>query len=105
MLFPEALIASGLPNDKFYFNGFLNSKQSQRIKQLQALVDKEETLIIYEAPHRIIETLKDIYDVFGNRNIVIARELTKKYEEYIRGTLEDIISSAIRQANDKANNT
>lgn len=88
-----ALIASGLPNEKFYFNGFLNSKQSQRIKQLNALVDKEETLIIYEAPHRIIETLKDIYEVFGNRNIVIARELTKKYEEYIRGTLEEIIAS------------
>ena len=88
-----ALIASGLPNDKFYFNGFLNSKQSQRIKQLNELVDKQETLIIYEAPHRIIETLKDIYDVFGNRNIVIARELTKKYEEYIRGTLEEVINN------------
>ncbi len=88
-----ALIASGLPNEKFFFNGFLNSKQSQRIKQLQTLVDKEETLIIYEAPHRIIETLKDIYRVFGNRNIVIARELTKKYEEYIRGTLEEVINA------------
>ncbi len=88
-----ALIASGLPNEKFYFNGFLNSKQSQRIKQLQELINKEETLIIYEAPHRIIETLNDIYKVFGNRNIVIARELTKKYEEYIRGSLEDIINN------------
>ena len=87
-----ALIASGLPNDKFYFNGFLNSKQSQRIKQLEQLIDKQETLIIYEAPHRIIETLQDIYKVFGNRNIVIARELTKKYEEYTRGSLEDILS-------------
>ena len=90
-----ALIASGLPNEKFYFNGFLNSKQSQRIKQLQQLVDKEETLIIYEAPHRIEETLKDIYQVFGNRNIVIARELTKKYEEYIRGSLEEIIQNVL----------
>lgn len=88
-----ALIASGLPSDKFYFNGFLNSKQSQRIKQLELLVDKEETMIIYEAPHRIIETLKDIYNVFGNRNIVIARELTKKFEEYIRGTLEEVIEN------------
>ena len=50
-------------------------------------------MIIYEAPHRIIETLKDIYEVFGNRRIVIARELTKKYEEYIRGTLEEIINN------------
>ena len=88
-----ALIASGLPNDKFYFNGFLNSKQSQRIKQLKELVDREETLIVYEAPHRIKETLQDIYEVFGNRNIVIARELTKKYEEYTRGSLEEIISN------------
>lgn len=88
-----ALIASGLPNDKFYFNGFLNSKQSQRIKQLELLKDKEETMIIYEAPHRIIETLKDIYNVFGNRNVVVARELTKKFEEYTRGTLEEIINT------------
>ena len=88
-----ALIASGLPNDSFYFNGFLNSKKTQRIKDLKKLVNKEETLIIYEAPHRIIETLKDIYSVFGNRNIVIARELTKKYEEYIRGTLEEVIQN------------
>lgn len=87
-----ALIASGLPNDKFFFNGFLNSKQSQRIKQLEELVDRQETLIVYEAPHRIQETLQDIYKVFGNRNIVIARELTKKYEEYTRGSLEDILS-------------
>lgn len=88
-----ALIASGLPNEKFYFNGFLNSKQSQRIKQLKELVNKKETMIIYEAPHRIMETLKDIYEVFGNRNIVIARELTKKYEEYTRGKLEDILEN------------
>lgn len=88
-----ALIASGLPNDKFYFNGFLNSKQSQRIKQLKNLMNKEETIIFYEAPHRIIETLNDIYQVFGNRNIVIARELTKKFEEYIRGNIKDIIDT------------
>ena len=88
-----ALIASGLPNEKFFFNGFLNSKHSQRIKQLNELVDRKETLIIYEAPHRIKETLLDIYKVFGNRNIVIARELTKKYEEYTRGSLEEIIGN------------
>ena len=86
-----ALIASGLPNEKFYFNGFLSSKQSQRIKQLEQLIDREETIIIYEAPHRITETLQDMYNVLGNRNVVIARELTKKYEEYIRGSLEEIV--------------
>lgn len=85
-----ALIASGLPCDKFYFNGFLNSRQSQRIKDLNSLKDKKETLIIYEAPHRIHETLKDMYDVLGNRRIVIARELTKHFEEYTRGTLEEL---------------
>ena len=85
-----ALIASGLPCDKFYFNGFLNSRQNQRIKELNSLKDQKETLIIYEAPHRIHETLKDMYDVLGNRRIVIARELTKHYEEYTRGTLEEV---------------
>lgn len=85
-----ALIASGLPCDRFFFQGFLNSKQSQRIKQLEEIKNKKETIIIYEAPHRIKETLKDIYSIFGNRHIVIARELTKKYEEYIRFTLDEI---------------
>lgn len=90
-----ALIASGLPCDKFYFNGFLNSRSSQRIKQLESLKDKKETMIIYEAPHRIYETLQDMYNVLGNREIVIARELTKHYEEYTRGTLEEIINSEL----------
>ena len=83
-----ALIASGLPCEKFYFNGFLNSRQSQRIKELNNLKDKKETLIIYEAPHRIHETLKDMYEVLGDRRITIARELTKHYEEYTRTTLK-----------------
>ena len=85
-----ALIASGLPCDKFYFNGFLNSRQSQRIKDLNSIKDKKETLIIYEAPHRIAETLKDMYSVLGDRKIVIARELTKHYEEYTRTTLSKL---------------
>ena len=85
-----ALIASGLPCDKFYFNGFLNSRQSQRIKELNNLKDKKETLIIYEAPHRIHETLKDMYEVLGDRRITIARELTKHYEEYTRTTLKEL---------------
>lgn len=88
-----ALIASGLPCEKFYFNGFLNSKQSQRIKQLEMIRDKKETMIIYEAPHRIKETLEDMLSVLGNRNICIAREITKRYEEYTRGQIEDIINS------------
>lgn len=86
------LIASGLPCEKFYFNGFLNSKQSQRRKQLDELKDRKESIIIYEAPHRILETLNDIYEVLGNRKIVLGRELTKKFEEYIRGNVLDLIN-------------
>lgn len=86
------LIASGLPCEKFYFNGFLNSKQSQRRKQLDELKDRKESIIIYEAPHRILETLNDIYEVLGNRRIVLGRELTKKFEEYVRGNVLDLIN-------------
>lgn len=86
-----ALIASGIDCANFYFFGFLNSKQNQRLKQLKILRDIKETLIFYEAPHRLLFTLNDMLEVFGNREIVIARELTKKFEEYIRGNLEDII--------------
>lgn len=88
-----ALIASGLPNDKFYFNGFLSSKKQQRLKQLESLQDKMETMIFYEAPHRIMETLQDMKKVFGNRHICIARELTKKYEEYIRTDIDTLLEN------------
>lgn len=88
-----ALVASGIPNDKFFFYGFLSSKSSQRKKELITLQDFRDTIIFYEAPHRIINTLEDIYEVFGNRDIVIAREISKKYEEYVRGTILDIKSN------------
>ena len=86
-----ALCASGLPTKNFYFHGFLNSKQNLRKKELSSLVDKEETLIIYEAPHRIKETLDDILSIFGDRYITLSRELTKKYEEILRGKISDIL--------------
>jgi 16S rRNA (cytidine1402-2'-O)-methyltransferase len=88
-----ALIASGLPSDKFFFYGFLSSKPSQREKELNQLADYPETLIFYEAPHRIQATLKSMYQVFKDREAVIARELTKKYEEYFRGNLKEIVES------------
>ena len=69
----------------------VNSKESQRIKELESLKDKEETLIIYEAPHRIKETLSNILEILGNRNITLSRELTKKYEEVLRGTVKEIL--------------
>ena len=86
-----ALCASGLPTKNFYFHGFLNSKQSLRKKELLTLVDKEETLIIYEAPHRIKETLLDMLEILGDRNITLSRELTKKYEEILRGKISEIL--------------
>ena len=88
-----ALAASGLPCDSFYFQGFLNSKKTQRVKQLEELKNKRETLIIYEAPHRLKECLEDIYSVLKDRRIVIAREISKKYEEYIRGNISEILNS------------
>lgn len=86
-----ALVASGLPCDKFYFYGFLDHKKSQKKKELTNLVDFEKTIIFYESPHRLAETLEVMYEVYKDRNIVIARELTKKFEEYVRGNIKDII--------------
>lgn len=90
--FLPALIGSGLPTDHFYFHGFLASKESSRIKELEDMVERKETLIFYESPHRIIDTISNMLKVFGNRNACIARELTKIHEEYIRGTLEELSS-------------
>ncbi len=90
--FLPSLIASGLNTDHFYFHGFLKSKSSERKRELELLKNYEMTLIFYEAPHRIIDTLKDIYAVFGNRKVSLAREISKMYEEYIRGTLEELIT-------------
>ncbi len=86
-----ALVGSGLPLEKFTFIGFLPSKTSQRLKELTKYIDYKDTLVFYEAPHRIIETLKSINEVFGNRYVVVARELTKKFEEYIRGNILEIL--------------
>lgn len=84
-----ALAASGFDASHFYFYGFLPSKQSERIKELTKIEPREETTILYESPHRIDKTIKDLYAVLGNRNICIARELTKAHEEFIRCTLEE----------------
>lgn len=86
----NALVASGLNADHFYFHGFLSAKESERLEELRTLNSKKETLIFYEAPHRIIKTLQSIYEIFGNRKACIARELTKKHEEFIRLPLEDM---------------
>lgn len=88
-----ALVTSGLPCERFYFYGFLAHTNSQKKKELESLVDYKDTLIFYESPHRYLETLKVILEVMGDRQIVIARELTKKYEEYIRGKVSEVLEN------------
>ncbi len=86
-----ALSISGLNTEEFIFVGFLPVKQSQRRKKLLELSSEKRTLVFYEAPHRIIQTLDDMLEVFGNRRACVARELTKMFEEILRGSLEEIL--------------
>src|SRR5206468_2133279 len=81
-----ALTASGLPTDEFHFIGFLPHKSGQRRKQLEALRNFAGTLILYESPYRIEKLLTELHDVFGDCKVVLARELTKKFEEFLSGT-------------------
>lgn len=86
-----ALIASGLAPQPFYFYGFLERKHQQQVTALQALRDRPETMIFYEAPHRLRKTLTTMAEVLGDdRPAVLARELTKRYEEFSRGTLAEL---------------
>lgn len=86
----NALVASGLNTNHYMFYGFLNAKPSQAKKELEELEHFPYTVIFYEAPHRINKTIKLMYEVLGDRKAVIARELTKIHEEYIRGTLSEL---------------
>lgn len=85
-----ALAASGLDSSHYYFEGFLPSKPSARDKELEELKWRRETIVFYESPHRIKETLQALAVAFGPRQAVLARELTKTHEEYIRGSLEEL---------------
>jgi 16S rRNA (cytidine1402-2'-O)-methyltransferase len=85
-----ALAAAGLPTDAFRFCGFLPAKSGQRRKALEELRKEDCTIIFYEAPHRIVDTLSDVSAVYGDRPVVVARELTKFYEEFLRGTADQI---------------
>ncbi len=88
-----ALSASGLPTNRFVFDGFLPAKSQQRREYLESLLIETRTLVFYESPHRLRETLQDLADILGSdRQIVIARELTKLYEEFWRGTIEEAIA-------------
>lgn len=87
-----ALTSSGLDASKFLFYGFLNSKSSQRKKELENLKSFKNTIIFYEAPHRIKDMLNDVLKIFGNREVSISREISKKHEEIYRGTLKEVIN-------------
>ncbi len=86
-----ALSISGLPTDSFVFEGFLPSRQTARRKRLEELKAEKRTLLFYEAPHRIMNSLEDMAAVLGDRKAVVTRELTKVHEEAIRGTLSQIL--------------
>ena len=85
-----ALAASGLPSDSFHFFGFMPSRATQRRKVIGELKDINTTVILYEAPHRILDTLADIDKLLGDRPVVVAREMTKLHEEFLRGTAAEI---------------
>ena len=89
-----ALIASGLSPQPFFFYGFLSRHKKDRRDSLELLKRRHETILFYEAPHRLKDTLKDMQTIFGNRRVVMARELTKKFEEFLRGTLDEAIEWA-----------
>ena len=85
------LSASGLPTDRFLFEGFLPAKKQERKTKLQALRDLTATLVFYEAPHRLNDTLSDMRQMLGEREIVVAREVSKVHEEFLRGKVSEVI--------------
>lgn len=89
--FISALVASGLPTESFVFEGFLPHKKGRKTK-LEMLSEETRTIILYESPHRILKTLNELQNSFGDRYIVVARELTKKFEEIFRGNTSEAIA-------------
>src|SRR5690625_2068264 len=92
-----ALVGSGLPAEEFLFYGFLTRKKKEKLNELKRLALYEAKLIFYASPYRLKDTLHAIHDQLGNRQLVVARELTKRFEEYVRGTTEEIITWAGQQ--------
>jgi len=92
---PSAVIAgivlSGMPTDSFVFEGFLSQKQGKRRNELKILSQDRRTIVIYESPHRILKTLKDILDIMGDRDVAICREITKVFEEVIQARASETI--------------
>jgi 16S rRNA (cytidine1402-2'-O)-methyltransferase len=94
----SALVASGLPTESFRFAGFLPARSGERRSALEGLRDASETLVFYEAPHRILEMLADLQKTFGpERRMVLARELTKVHEEFLRGTTGEVAAEVTKR--------
>ena len=87
----NALVSSGLDTRRFTFIGFLDKNKNKKRKELEMYKDRQETIIIYESPHRIVDTLKAINEIFKDRSISVSREISKLYEENIRGTANDVL--------------
>ncbi|AUJ24474.1 MULTISPECIES: 16S rRNA (cytidine(1402)-2'-O)-methyltransferase [Virgibacillus] len=87
-----ALVGSGLPTSEFYFYGFLPRKKKEKVLELERLAPLQATLLFYESPYRLRESLQAMRNVFGNRQVAFARELTKRFESYLRGTLDEVIA-------------
>ncbi|MBI4358504.1 MAG: 16S rRNA (cytidine(1402)-2'-O)-methyltransferase [Candidatus Omnitrophica bacterium] len=90
--FVNALIVSGLPTHSFTFIGYLPQKDKKRRDALQSLAEESRTLIFYESPYRVLKTLKDMLDIFGDRKASVSREMTKKFEETVRGSISEILA-------------
>ncbi len=85
-----ALTASGLPTDRFFFEGFLSNKSAARRRRLTELAELPHTLVFYESPHRVLKAITDMHDILGERQACVAREISKHFEQFIRGSLGDI---------------
>jgi 16S rRNA (cytidine1402-2'-O)-methyltransferase len=86
-----ALIISGLSTRRFCFEGFLPTNNKEKREKLKQFIEETRTIILYEAPHRLLSTLKDLGEALGNRKISVSRELTKKFEQTVRGSIEEVI--------------
>lgn len=89
--FLASLVVSGLPTDRFVFEGFLPLKKGRRTK-LEKLRTEERTIVLYESPHRVLKTLRELLESLGDRDVAVAREVTKKFEELMRGKLSKVLS-------------
>ncbi len=87
-----ALSVSGLRTDRFVFEGFLPRKKGKRLKRLNSLFEEDRTIILFESPYRVLSTLKEISEIFHDRNIVVAREITKIFEEFVRGSISEVVA-------------